>query len=142
MKMLSNMSILTQHHWNRHEKHVFKPLNFRFYFLPILKYTPKIPLRFFDGMKIKMSKIKLKKLLADHFCTSDSKILDFEILEFSSIFSQILASTRVLEMKWKSGKTKNHYYINHLEFLKHVSVLTLLIFKLKVLDKNTIGLFK
>jgi hypothetical protein len=31
--------------------------------------------------------------------SSDSKILDFEILEFSSIFSQILASTRVLELK-------------------------------------------
>ncbi len=31
---------------------------------------------------------------------SDSKSLEFEILEFSSIFYQILASTRVLELKF------------------------------------------
>ncbi len=31
--------------------------------------------------------------------TSDSKLLEFEILEFSSIFYQIPASTRVLELK-------------------------------------------
>jgi hypothetical protein len=31
--------------------------------------------------------------------TSDSKLLEFEILENSSIFYQILASTRVLELK-------------------------------------------
>ncbi len=39
------------------------------------------------------------------FLSSDSKLLEFEILENSSIFYQILASTRVLELKKKLDLT-------------------------------------
>ena len=45
---------------------------------------------------------------------SDSKLLDFEILKFSSIFLQILASTRVLKLK-KNTNDKQKFHVQKIK---------------------------
>ena len=45
---------------------------------------------------------------------SDSKLLVFEILKFSSIFLQILASTRVLKLK-KNTNDKQKFHVQKIK---------------------------
>jgi hypothetical protein len=62
--------------------------------------------------KLTLHTLKYIKILILSICKqliSDSKLLEFEILEFSSIYYQILASTRVLDLFTESPLGTGHF---------------------------------